>query len=154
MLPPRRTSEEHYGWLLQPPSPSPGEYDEQSVLTEYVWRHYPHLLTPQEARAGLYTSPMDRPAALDSKGPGFADFLDRTHGVVEMRQLEAELRNGRRALFERVRERILREHALEVVVNRCPACSRIVRSPKARQCLWCKHTWHSTCPQVRDGKTD
>lgn len=27
-------------------------------------------------------------------------------------------------------------------VNRCPACTRVVRAPEASQCLWCGHDWH------------
>jgi uncharacterized OB-fold protein len=40
-------------------------------------------------------------------------------------------------------ERLLREHANEIVINRCPACGRIVATPKARQCLWCGHDRHA-----------
>ena len=43
---------------------------------------------------------------------------------------------------DRVRDRILRDHADDVFVNRCSECSRIVMSPEARQCLWCGHDWH------------
>ncbi len=30
----------------------------------------------------------------------------------------------------------------EITVNRCPKCSRVVRTPSAKQCMWCKHDWH------------
>jgi rRNA maturation endonuclease Nob1 len=29
------------------------------------------------------------------------------------------------------------------VINRCPACKRIVRTPRAQHCLWCGHDWHA-----------
>jgi len=28
-------------------------------------------------------------------------------------------------------------------ISRCPVCERIVKTPLARQCLWCGHDWHS-----------
>lgn len=142
MVATRRTSETFYGSLLCPPKPSVSEYDDDAALTEYIWRYYQRLLTAAEARSGLYSAPMDRETAIEAKGVAFADDLDRTYGAVTSSELTFELRDGRLALFQRARDRILREHASEVKVNRCPACGRIVRSPGAKQCLWCKHDWH------------
>jgi len=142
-LPPRHVSEEHYGWLLIPPRPDVSEYDEDHVLTEYIWRHFSRFLTAAEARVGLYTEALDREAATRIKGKAFADWLDETHGPVTMLELEHELKGGRCALFRRARDRILRDHSAEVFINRCPACGWIVRSPGARQCLWCLHDWHN-----------
>lgn len=44
--------------------------------------------------------------------------------------------------FRRVGERVLREDHDLSFVNRCPRCGRIVRTSKARQCMWCHHDWH------------
>lgn len=44
--------------------------------------------------------------------------------------------------YEQVRDRILDDHADEVFVNRCPECDHVVRTPRARLCLWCGHDWH------------
>jgi len=126
-----RTSDQHYGWLLKPPTAEVSEYDDDSALTEYVWRHYSHLLSAAEARAGIYNPPMDRETAVRLKGRAFADYLDRTYGPVEVADLNAELQHGRVALYKRARDRILREHSDIVFVNRCPACNRMVRSPGA-----------------------
>jgi hypothetical protein len=41
-----------------------------------------------------------------------------------------------------VRERILRDHPDKVVLNYCPKCGGLARTPKARQCQWCFHDWH------------
>jgi hypothetical protein len=42
---------------------------------------------------------------------------------------------------ERAIDRVFSQHLGEMEINRCPACNRIVRTPLARQCLWCGHTW-------------
>lgn len=144
MLPPRRTSDQHYGWLLKSPTAAVSEYDDASALTEYVWRHYSYLLSATEARAGLYSAPLDHDAAIEAKGPVFADYLDRTYGRVQMSELRAELQHGRADLYHRARDRILSEHKDAVFLNRCPKCNRIVRSPTAKQCLWCRHNWHAS----------
>jgi hypothetical protein len=141
-VPPRQITKEHYGRLLRPPTPQVSEYNDDDVLTEYIWRHYSRLLTPAEARAGLYSEPLDREAAKRIKGEKFADSLDEIHGPVTTSELQFQLREGRVALFRRARDRILKDHASVVSINRCPECGRIVRSPGANQCLWCKHDWH------------
>ena len=33
-------------------------YDDDVALTEYVWKHYRHLLTPLEYRVGCFTGPI------------------------------------------------------------------------------------------------
>jgi len=43
---------------------------------------------------------------------------------------------------KRVVERIYKEHFDELDLNRCPKCNRIARTPKAKQCRYCKHDWH------------
>jgi hypothetical protein len=142
-LPPRHISEEHYGWMLRPPRPDVAEYNDDDILTEYIWRHYSRLLTAAEARAGIYVPALDRETATRIKSASFADYLDRTHGAVDAAGLATELRDGRAALFRRARDRILENYKSLVFINRCPACNRIVRSPGARQCLWCNHDWHT-----------
>jgi hypothetical protein len=29
----------------------------------------------------------------------------------------------------------------KIFVNRCPGCNRLVRTPKAKLCLWCGNNW-------------
>lgn len=55
-----------------------------------------------------------------------------------------ELRKVLYAFCESVRQRIdqLMEVPECIPINRCPACSRVVRTPIAKQCMWCKHDWH------------
>jgi hypothetical protein len=48
-----------------------------------------------------------------------------------------------RAFQDRVANRIKEDVASgRLTVNRCPTCNRIVKTPLARQCLWCGHDWH------------
>jgi hypothetical protein len=54
-----------------------------------------------------------------------------------------ELRDGITAFHERVLDRIWLEHQNLFQIARCLQCSRILKSPQARQCLWCGADWHS-----------
>jgi hypothetical protein len=38
-------------------------------------------------------------------------------------------------------EAILAREGSKLFVNRCPSCHRLVRTPKAKLCLWCGHNW-------------
>jgi hypothetical protein len=57
-------------------------------------------------------------------------------------EVVAALREGAEAFRLGVRERLVRECSDQMFINRCPACSRVLRTPRARQCLWCSHSWH------------
>lgn len=39
-------------------------------------------------------------------------------------------------------EKILEEYAFDIIINRCPKCQQLARTPHARQCPHCFHTWH------------
>ncbi len=39
-------------------------------------------------------------------------------------------------------ERILADHPDEVFLNLCPQCSKLARTPFAKQCRFCGHDWH------------
>jgi len=136
----RRANDEHYGTLLRPPTATIAEYDDDAAVTEFICRYLEHLLTAAEARAGLFIKPMDRDTALQVKGIDYANWLDQKYGITDMAALSHELRHGKAALFRRVRERVLQHDA--TAIARCPACKRVLRTPRARQCLWCKHDWH------------
>ena len=64
----------------------------------------------------------------------FRLVLDATHPFAT--QVQRELADGCR----QAGVPLLRTG--QVVVNRCPECSRIVKTPLARQCLWCGYDWH------------
>ena len=52
-----------------------------------------------------------------------------------------------RGLERTIREtsdEILRREGNKIFVNRCPSCARLVRTPRAKLCLWCGHNWKDT----------
>jgi hypothetical protein len=80
-------------------------------------------------------------------------LLDTTSGwsqrvLAEWERADDEVRAALECVlaeFERkTRDRILSAFRYGgLVVNRCPRCRWVVRTPLARQCLWCGHDWHS-----------
>ena len=50
--------------------------------------------------------------------------------------------DGMEAFVQQTVTRILAEHGDEIVLNRCPRCGALARTPTARQCRSCHHDWH------------
>jgi hypothetical protein len=116
------------------------EYDDETELTRYVWNHYQHLFSKLEQLGAKAAFAEEK--ASNAASPSMADLLRKRWGSTDEPEVVAALADGRDAFRNRVRERVVKENANEIDINRCPACHRIVRTPRARQCLWCSHSWH------------
>ncbi len=110
--------------------------DEEEALNQYVWKNYQHLMSPLERRSALSNNGVYPPGSPENKK------AVRLFAPVDLDELEDALKDGEYALRRRAAQRVLREDATQVVVNRCPRCNRFVRTPRAKQCLRCGHDWH------------
>ncbi len=119
------------------------EYDDDVALTAYVWKYHLHLMSDAERRVALLV--MAR-AKVAIGSASFARFLERRHGLIGDPEVERALAEGLENYRLRIARRVLAEHTDRVFVNRCPQCGRIVRTPRARQCFWCRHAWHGERP--------
>lgn len=117
------------------------EYDEDAVLTKYIWSNYIEYATDWERkvnlaiilnwRAEVYEDPVIGYKYNKQLGEGFKDDINAHN----------EVKNPN-AFRNKVRGRILKEHKGDVFINRCSQCNKIVRTPKAKQCFWCGYDWH------------
>lgn len=115
------------------------EYNDDAELTEYVWHNYRHLLTQVEGRASRVLLAEQKAQYSDEP---MATELRKRWGVKNDIRITELLKNGPDAFRKQCRDRILKNAAYEIFINRCPCCQRIVATPKAQQCLWCGHDWH------------
>jgi hypothetical protein len=115
------------------------EYDDEAEVTRFVWDHYQHLMTDFERRVG--SAIIGRLKAA-SASPQLAARLNEQWGGVGDPEIEAALAEGSEAFRRRVCRRLLREVGAGLVLNRCPRCRSVTRTPKARPCFWCGHDWH------------
>jgi hypothetical protein len=114
-------------------------YDEDLELTNYIWHHYSRFLNAIEARASRAWF------AEEKAKVGYAAFaagLREKFKLEEDPEVVAILADGIDAYRVRATRRILQTYASEVLINRCPRCSRIANTPKAQQCFWCSYDWH------------
>ena len=115
-------------------------YDDEAELTRYVWSHFAPLLSDFERQAGRAAQAREKAAAADS--PSMSRMLSERWGRSGDPEIEAALSAGAEAFRRAACRRVLAERGAEVVINRCPRCGRVVRTPAARQCFWCGFDWH------------
>ena len=120
------------------------EYDEDAELDKYVLSSYPNLMTRLEALGQKAAFAEQKAENTTSKA--MADKLREKWGSQNNPEVVAALSKGVEIFRRTVRNRILQDHADDVFLNRCPECDKLVRTPKAKLCLWCGHSWHEKVP--------
>jgi hypothetical protein len=53
-------------------------------------------------------------------------------------------KDGFEAFVTCTADRILAAHRDDVIINRCPQCDELARTPRAKQCRFCGHDWHNS----------
>lgn len=121
-------------------------YDERKELYRYVSCYKHELMTPIECRAERLGMLREKARASDSEAVRNMFMADyEAEADEELLRLIGDDLDGVRAFQARVAARIESEIADgRMTINRCPNCNRVVRTPRARQCLWCGHDWHGT----------
>jgi hypothetical protein len=123
-------------------------YSEDDELTNYVWNHYSCFLTPVELKASWAVLAEQ---AAKTGNLVVSEFLRRRHQLAADPAVVEAIADGIELFRHRTAHRILRDHFGEIYVNRCAKCNRVVRTPKAQQCLWCGHDWHPNGSAARPG---
>jgi hypothetical protein len=119
------------------------EYDEETALCQYVWRYGRRFITDLELRADRAATVREKAArAAEMGSKQLAKVLLKQWGCVGDLEIDAALAEGYQALHLRVLRRIQCDPGALAGINRCPRCRRVVRTPTAKQCLWCNHDWH------------
>jgi hypothetical protein len=116
-------------------------------LAQYIFHNCAHLLTETERAAERHLATTVK--ATDGQSdvaaqaevaalPGRSRWLSSDPAVLALAA------DGLSAFRQRAATRILGERAHEVVLNRCPRCAGLTRTPQARWCPHCGLAWHDT----------
>ena len=112
--------------------------DKDRALFDYLLEFHGELLTKREWHVWCAWV-----AEQKSYGdPYRARSLREMQGVPEDAEILEAANNGWSDFVMEVITRVMREHGEMLDINRCPQCGAVVRTPLARQCLWCGHDWH------------
>lgn len=111
------------------------KYDEEKELNAYISRNLLSYLNEVELR--IYYRSLKREKI--KQGGKVAEHLRHEIDSDPKEIIEASMADHR-TIFKRIHDRI---SSGQLSVNRCPKCSRVLRTPKSQQCLWCGHDWHN-----------
>jgi len=100
---------------------------DENDAVRYVWQYHEAHLSPAE-RAAARASLMN--------------FRGEPRWDVDSPDAEALLADGADEFARRLIARLERDHS-ELIFNRCPQCAQLARTPTARQCRYCGHSWRS-----------
>jgi hypothetical protein len=121
-------------------------YEEGVELRRYIWRNYRHALTNREK--ALHDAAMLELKARHARSEASAARLRSMPGYFLDADVVAIAERGLDSFVEQCRERLLRDYAAEIYLNRCERCNRIVASPIACACLWCGHHWYERRSEI------
>jgi hypothetical protein len=116
------------------------QYDERVELADYLWHNYPELFSHDEHLAARTLSAEWKAAHTDSER--IRQFLLTRMSARGNPKVDELLADGPQEFRLRAAERVFAELSSKIDLDRCQKCSRIVATPRARQCLWCGHDWH------------
>lgn len=127
---------------------------ENTTLADYVLQHYPQLMSEHERAVYRHLTMLFKHRDLGPPPPGTAAATEAVEGPFRSRLSDdpavvADAQAGWDAARERIAERIVGDHPDVVYLNRCTKCSALTRTPTARLCLSCGHTWYHVPRNVR-----
>ena len=109
----------------------------------YVVNYFGHLMTQPERAAywhltaTIKATHRDDAAAQEEAMSNKinARFLSADPEVLRLASV------GWQQFLKTTAQRILSEHADQVFLNCCPRCGRLAKTPRAKQCRFCRHDW-------------
>ena len=115
---------------------------------EYIINYFPRLLTDKEQVAIRHIQSLQK---LDNSNSDETDEqnLRRTNLYIEKGWLTEDkevlelLKDGIDQFELNILTRVMNEDADNVYFNNCPKCGQLAKTPQARQCRYCGHSWHN-----------
>ena len=108
-------------------------------LIRYAFNWCPQLLSPTEREAHkhlIVAKKINAAESAEQKELMSKRWLSADSSVLRL------LENGDSVFYETVMKRLEAEKQLEGMLNNCPRCAGLARTPEAKQCPHCYFSWH------------
>jgi hypothetical protein len=105
----------------------------------YIINYFSSLITDDEKLALKHQMYMHK----TSDNPKFRSILTERGWINNDPEIADLLKNGYKNFEENVVKRIMTETPNKVFFNNCPKCEKLARTPYAKQCRHCGHSWRS-----------
>ena len=110
-------------------------------LAYYVVRYFGHLMNAQEKQAYRHLAATMKATGRDDPSAQEETKINKIHSRWLSTDPDVLRPASGGAFLANAATRILAEHGGQVLLNRCPRCGALTKTPKARQCRVCKHDW-------------
>ena len=118
----------------------------ETEKARYVLRYYAHLMTTKERLASRHLFGTEKATHGRTDTAAQSEVRNSSHPLSELLSNDSDVlrlaSDGSDVFVVRTAQRILDEHSNEIVFNYCPRCGALAKTPKARQCRFCRHDWH------------
>ncbi|MCB0495870.1 MAG: hypothetical protein KDC79_07020 [Cyclobacteriaceae bacterium] len=108
----------------------------------YIINYFSRYMTKDESLAWRHYSSTIKLA--DNDNPALTKMYYKKGWLSDDPKILNLLKDGYDEFEKNTADRILKENEKEIYLNKCPKCSRLARTPKARQCRHCGYNWHET----------
>jgi hypothetical protein len=112
-------------------------------LAKYITTYFTDLLTDKE-KLGLKHLRSEYKIEHSNNSDGIdrrVQIYKRVGWLRGDKEILELVSGGQDELDRKIAERILSDHGDKVIINNCPNCGRLARTPIARQCRHCGHSW-------------
>ena len=106
----------------------------------YIRTYFSQLMTEDEQLAlkyHMYTYKTE-------DNPRMREIMIERGWISERPDIKEFLKDGYDEFELNVAKRIMKESPEKVFLNNCPKCNKLARTPFAKQCRHCSHSWHDT----------
>ncbi len=108
-------------------------------MAYYIFNYCPELLTKEENQAHknlLVQQKINQSENRIKKEMMRKSWLSNDENVLK------HLKNGSEEFYKKTVERVFRDNPNKEFLKLCPKCNSLTKTPKAKQCSKCFHTWH------------
>jgi ribosomal protein L40E len=109
-------------------------------VAKYIFDWCPYLLTEAEKKARKHLIGLDK---MESHESAARKNLSSKMWLYDDENVLKLLETGKEEFYKKTVERVLRENPNKDFLNLCPKCGTLTRTPKAKQCRKCYHSWHN-----------
>lgn len=106
-------------------------------IANYIKNYYGNLMTDDEKLALKH----DISTSKSSNNPNMRNMMMKNGWISSDSKIVNFLEDGYEEFELNVAKRIMAETPEKVFFNNCPKCYKLARTPKAKQCRYCGHSW-------------
>ena len=106
----------------------------------YIRNYFSQLMTEDELLAFNHQMYTDK----SEDDPRRRKLMIERGWISERPEIAELLKNGYEEFELNVAKRIMQESPEKVFLNNCPQCHKLARTPYAKQCRHCGHSWRES----------